>query len=255
MKLVTFFGNADTINYSAGAPISDIVLRSNVGVPLMQFHLHNIPTQLDACLGTGNDNSRPCVRPRPNVYPADSGDNRDGNHIAALNLDDHGTSPDSTPLTIDAYICLKPGDNGDCGTGSAKQYLRVDNLRMHNLMFDLFAKTCTGLLFCGHIGLDTRRRSLAGAVTYFDNTISQWLDSITAPVVFPSGFSADYRYTSWANQPIGSGGDDNNAPAIGIHFDQFGSVNCPDGTTFGVDIQLLGGAQNHWNIAPEYLCS
>jgi hypothetical protein len=255
MKLTTFFGTADTIQYTAGAPINDIVLNTNVAAPVMQFHFHNIPTALDVCLGTGNDNARPCVRPRPSGYPADSGDNRDGDHLAVLNIDDHGSSPDSTPLTINSYICFTPADNGDCSSGAAKKYLVVNNLQLHNMMFDLFAQTCTGLLFCGHIGLDTRGRPLTGAVTYYDSTISQWLDSISAPLVFPSGFSANYRYTSWANQPIGSGGDDNVDDPIGIHFDQFGSVNCPSGTEFGLDIQLLGGAQNHWNIAPEYLCS
>jgi hypothetical protein len=210
---------------------------------------------------TGSGDASGCMRPRPTgtywggvypEYPRDEPTNIDGapggwgemdaNHSIVFDIDDHGTSGD-TPMTINAYICLKalsPGSvyeghipNATCDKSLAPlvpsdpdyrvngpgSYVEIDDLSIHNVMLDTFLEACSGALVCGHLAMDTRGKPFSGQFHYYDQTIQagplQML--LHANMSFPVGFNADYRYTRFRNQGL---------PPAGAYDEEWGHVSC-----------------------------
>jgi hypothetical protein len=171
----------------------------------------------------------------------------------------------------DFYLCLLPypvnvlGTGGDCRKGSlsdpsiinhdtgALSYLSVTNATLFNVMADLFVKQVNAAdippLMSGHVAVDTRNQELTGDIVWYDQPFPVGQDLWIA-VHFPKGFRANYRYTNWTSQSVFDGG-----PAGGSYDNEYGTVDCPAGTSIKAHIDLVGGGTfSNDEVAQNFLC-
>jgi hypothetical protein len=255
----------ELIDYSAGTVVDDIFFKQEsldgggvggVTGPQLKVRLRDVPLQMNVCVASGPDavSAGGCARnPRPGSWPVANGqkDDDDGDHTIVMNADDAGTSSGGSPITIDAYICLTPSDDGDCRPGpaddvtnGAKEYVTVDGFKFHNLYFDAFVKTCSGLLVCGHLAMDTRGENLSGFVKAFTSKPGG-IQDVVATLDIPSGLHAENRYTNFSDESFLTGSWDN----------EFGTVTCPHDTHMPIHIDLRGGGTLERDFAGPFFCA
>ncbi|EHN09383.1 hypothetical protein PAI11_38030 [Patulibacter medicamentivorans] len=177
---------ATAIRYRAAAPISELHLETDRGKKLGLLHatVANVPKQLDVCFHAGS-------KCRRNGSPNFASE-------ASLEITDNGSS--QQPMTVDALVCLEPGNERDCRSSDhRKKFLRLRDVQLGDLAFDVMV--APGGIPRAYI--DTANRPVIGSIDYRDDLDfpGSW-SGASATFGGPDGLRA--RHRSFIG-PVGSG--------------------------------------------------
>lgn len=217
--------NAQRISYSADAATTSLTLDTNSGEPdpvtgrvrtRMTANVSPLPASLTTCFAAkprGSDASRACGRPD---RPAGEGSFR----VVA-----------SEPTMLNLFDCTD--NNPDCG--SPESQLRITNLGVQKIEVNLETGQSCNSFGCspegssGSIWLDTDNVLLAGSLFWDDG------GPVEITVNFPDGFRSNDRFARWAQFE---------------RVEQSGTVTCPSGTRFDVELSDFLTI----DVAARFLC-